>query len=774
MLLHLNFSSSSPSKIPAPSPLTISLPFPSSPSSSSSSTTSILQPVILFVLGRSSKKLPRSTMTSKAIVIDDAQISSVQCAALFHRGKIYLADAGSSNGTRISHGEGGFVTTLKNARSSTSQNFSTEEEAAKMAIALLPNAVLCRNNPTKVMVGEFISFLMTITDQENVLYISSSPMKEEEEEEVKLKPKTTITNSKSSSTTMVLDTAKPNVSKKRRSSETLGGVKKSQKTLKQTTLSMSIPFIPPQFIGRAPRWALTGEFDNTDATRMLGSEYTRSYHTTIDDGGISASMFIPTSDEDAEEQEINKDHLVKTFVKLRHGLQKDPTLPLVTYPPPLHRTSFPPRTSLLLPPPPLPPSLVHFNVLEKRGEDQSILHIDDKKNDNNDDKDAADAVVVDDDDNNDEEEELNFDGFIHLTSQSDNIPSSISNKEKMPTRLSIDPIKKVHDLSNSHPLPHSSHSHSHLLPTTSTTTTTTTTLHSTSSTSLLHSSSSSSSSSLDSCRACSVPTEIATAWHQFADSMKKNRSMLSTSSMTRLFLSRKKVPITLAAPSKPQIDGAKLSSQPMLTEEAAAEDLPIVSRWKTPHTALITTTTTSSSSLSPKHMTSLSMEPIELLSPDDKVLKSDDKTASQVFAGIIEEVNIQPSASKTTSAIHDIDDVDDDELMLSKVEHEIVMEEVKEVKEVEIEEPKENHHGMEDEDNNAVSIPINTTIEPCVSEIESLSLLIQNDRILRLRALSLKPLSVLELKEICFEKGHVIINEDVIRKICKILNVACE
>jgi hypothetical protein len=151
---------------------------------------------------------------------------------------------------------------------------------------------------------------------------------------------------------------------------------------------MSIPFIPPQFIGRAPRWALTGEFDNTNATRMLGSEYTRSYHTTIDDGGISAAMFIPTSDEDAEEREINKDHLVKTFVTLRHGLQKDP---------PLH------RTSLLLPLPPPP----------QRGEDQSILHIDDKKNNNDDDKDAADAVVVDDD-NNDEEEEVNFDGFIHL------------------------------------------------------------------------------------------------------------------------------------------------------------------------------------------------------------------------------------------------------------------------------------------------------------------------------------------------------------------------
>jgi len=523
MLLHLNFSSSSPSKFPAPSPLIISLPFLSSPSTSS---TSFPQPVVLFVLGRSSKKLPRSTMNSKAIVIDDAQISSVQCAALFHKGKIYLADTGSSNGTRISHGEDGVVTTLKNARSSLSQNFSTEEEATKMAITLLPNAVLCRNNPTKVMVGEFISFLMTITDQENVLYISSSPIREEEEE-VKVQPKTITSKGNSSSTSnMALDTAKSsNVSKKRKSSETLGGVKKTQKTLKQTTLSMSIPFIPPQFIGRAPRWALTGEFDNTEATRMLGSDYTRSYKTPIDDGGISAAMFIPTSDEDAEEQEINKDHLVKTFVTRRHGLQTNPTPPLVSsYPPPP-------------PPPSHRTSLVHFNVPEKRGEEQSVLHIDDNY------KNTDDNYNDDDEKEEDEDQELSFEGFIQLTSQSDNIPSSStsSNKEEETTRLSSDPIKQqVQTLSNSHPLPHSSHSHP--LPATIITTTS---LHPTPSISLLHSS------SLNSCRACSVPTEIATAWHQFADSMKKNRSMLSTSSMTRLFLSRKKVPITLSAPSKP-------------------------------------------------------------------------------------------------------------------------------------------------------------------------------------------------------------------------------
>ena len=154
---HCTFSSTNPSKLSAPPEMTIALPSP--PFSSST------PPIPLLVLGRSAKKLPSNSMQCKAVVIDDAQVSSIQCAVLFYSGRVYVADVGSANGTRVKHGVDGFELVLKHSKVLDAQSATTENDVALMAKALVPKAVLCHRSVTIVKIGEFITLTLHLPEQ---------------------------------------------------------------------------------------------------------------------------------------------------------------------------------------------------------------------------------------------------------------------------------------------------------------------------------------------------------------------------------------------------------------------------------------------------------------------------------------------------------------------------------------------------------------------------------------------------------------------------------
>ena len=318
--MQVSFFSTNPAKLSAPAPITIALPSPPfSPST---------PPSLLFVLGRSAKKLPTKEMKCKAIVIDDAQISSVQFAALFYLGKVYLADVGSANGTRVTHGLDGDEVVMKYPKIADAQNATTEKDIERMAMALVKKSIPCQGAVTFIKVGEYIELTLTLPeDSFNTSNVNMDPSS---------MISSSINRISSSSSDQVLDTsilpAPPvkviggGASKKRASSSEplggdggAGGGRGKKKVLKQTTLTL--PFQPPQFIGRPPNWGIDGDLDNTEATRALGSGYTRSYRTAFDDGGINAAAFIPTSDEETEEKEFNKKFLVNNFFEVRPGLR---------------------------------------------------------------------------------------------------------------------------------------------------------------------------------------------------------------------------------------------------------------------------------------------------------------------------------------------------------------------------------------------------------------------------------------------------------------------
>jgi hypothetical protein len=689
---HCTFSSTNPSKLSAPPEMTIALPSP--PFSSST------PPIPLLVLGRSAKKLPSNSMQCKAVVIDDAQVSSIQCAVLFYSGRVYVADVGSANGTRVKHGVDGFELVLKHSKVLDAQSATTENDVALMAKALVPKAVLCHRSVTIVKIGEFITLTLHLPEQFTSDENSNDTI---DQTSIMMLSSSSKSSSKMSSSNHILDSSvvvapvksKAVIGSKKRpsSSEPLGGRgveeeerggggggRGKKKVMKQTTLIL--PFQPPQFIGRPPRWGLDGEHDNTEATRALGAGYAQSFRPKYDDEGINSTAFLPTSDEEAEEAESNRHNLIRNFFRIRPGLREDP-LPLAPPLPFSSSSSFASSSSTSNTHPPRNTATEAVKAaIAGKGADDHLAG----------------------DNGDDDEPEINFEDFIRLsTSQEVVQQEKEENMEKVRPKETI--CSSIRE----------DHSHE------------------------------GGGGGGSKCRTCNVPTEIIAAWNQFSADMLKKRSNLSSEAMASMFLKRREAnqaPINLVAPSKPLgIEGAKLSSQPTLTEEATESY--ITTQWlqppppppppQAPH-EFIQEESVTSTPLRPLYSTqapplphlSSSSSPIDLLSQSPEHIK-------QVNQQEQLEKSISPknSCSTTHALLQKEDNVDEDE-------------------------DKE----MNDD-----------ALEPTSSEIDSLRFLIHSDRALRMQALSLSPLSIDTLQAIC-KARDLVLSSGTIKKVCKILNVA--
>jgi len=690
--MQVSFSSTNPAKLSAPAPMTIALPSP--PFSLST------PPSLLFVLGRSAKKLPTKEMKCKAIVIDDAQISSVHFAALFYSGKVYLADVGSANGTRVTQGLDGEEQVMKHPKIADAQNATTERDVERMAMALVKKSIPCQGAVTFIKVGEYIE--LTLTLPEDSFYTS---------DDVNMDPSSMISSSiirgSSSSSDQVLDTsilpAPPvkvkaiggGASKKRASSsEPLGGDggggaggggRGKKKVMKQTTLTL--PFQPPQFIGRPPNWGIDGEFDNTEATRALGSGYTRSYRTAFDDGGINAAAFIPTSDEETEEKEFNQKFLVRNFFDVRPGLR------------PVEN-----------------PSILLQRVERAPAPDAAM--IDEEK--------REDEIL---DDNG--EPLVNFEDFIRLST------SQEAQQQQQQQPVINDDEKEVKkDVKGKGQKAETVRS------------------------TVREDLGGGGGGGGPICSVCNnLPTEIITAWNQFSSDMLKKRSNLSKATLASMFLTRRETfhaPISLKAPSNPVgIEGAELKAQPSLTEEAAASDLP--SRWRiaNPAPPLSSPLQEQPVSTTPHLIQSATASPPP--PPADHLVQPSTTAAAAATV----------SSETTSAAVCETIDLQSPE-KIKKDEDPQQQQHRERVSPLHLRSPfafdqdADNDKKMDEEE------------ELSTTDIDSIRYLILSDSALRMKALALKPLSILQLKETCLTRRIDNLSFGEIRKACEILNVLTE